>query len=81
MKRSYMFRLHEWAADRYSWIQYPNVRPLNHGSRMPPPIRAEAFKRGVGVAGRVAVAIPVIFVGFPLLVLLIAIFWAFVSAR
>ncbi len=27
-----MFRLHEWAADRFSFVQYPNVIPLSNAA-------------------------------------------------
>lgn len=32
-------KMQEWAADRFSWVQYPHVRPLNAASRTQSPIR------------------------------------------
>jgi hypothetical protein len=32
-------KMQEWAADRFAWVQYPHVKPLNAASRMRAPIR------------------------------------------
>jgi hypothetical protein len=32
MNRSLRFRAHEWAANRFSWVQYPNIRAQSHNA-------------------------------------------------
>lgn len=32
-------KMQEWAADRFAWVQYPHVRPLNAASHTEPPVR------------------------------------------
>jgi hypothetical protein len=80
MKPSFIFRLHEWAADRFDSVQYPNVRPLNRASRVgarvqfihPMPI-GQRISMVMLCAGAAAIAIPV-------LVAVCAIAWSFVSS-
>lgn len=32
MRRSITTRMHEWAADHFSFVQYPNVRPADRST-------------------------------------------------
>jgi len=34
MKLSFKTRLHEWLADRISWVQYPNVKPASGNAKL-----------------------------------------------
>ncbi|HEF4743300.1 hypothetical protein KTE60_11615 [Burkholderia multivorans] len=80
MKPSFIFRLREWAADRFDSVQYPNVRPLNRASRVgarvqfvhPMPV-GQRISMVMLCAGAAAIAIP-------LLIAVCAIVWAFVSS-
>jgi len=29
----FRYRVHEWLADRISWVQYPNIRPTDDATR------------------------------------------------
>lgn len=33
MRHSLKYRIHEWAADRFSWVQYPDIRPQSANAR------------------------------------------------
>jgi hypothetical protein len=72
MKRSLKYRLHEWAADRFSFVQYPAIRPVSSSAKLQPPIRFAhpmPFWRRVDVilfslAGLAIAGIALFFLGF-----------------
>jgi len=58
-------RMHEWAADSFSWVQYPNIsgpRPTFFKNQMPPHTRFFLF-----VFGLLGVGVAAVFIAFLLL--------------
>jgi hypothetical protein len=59
MRKSYRFRLHEFAADRFSFVQYPNVRRVDARSA---PTLAKRAAAAVALAVIVPPAFALLFV-------------------
>jgi hypothetical protein len=79
MKRSFKYRAHEWAADKFSWVQYPNVRAQSANAK----VKAVRFQHAMPIGKRLDVAI----FSFALLLVAVAVLgvvgiigWALISS-
>lgn len=68
-------RIHEWFADRLSWVQYPNIRAdMQRRAAAPVGLRWER-RVGLGVVGGFGLVVSTLVLAFALFVL-----WAIVAA-
>ena len=76
LMKNYLFKFHEWAADHFEFVQYPNIRPLNVQSRTLSPLRKEQALKVASIAGRSILCFFVLVIGLPALYILLRVFRA-----
>ncbi|WP_150811202.1 hypothetical protein [Pandoraea sputorum] len=80
MRTSLRFRVHEWLADRVSWVQYPNIRAVSPNAKRAPILRFSVQMPWSTRVMLVATCLPVLIVCAVFLAVALPIFGAVASA-
>lgn len=72
--------MHEWLADRVTWIQYPNIRAVTDTAKRRPALQFAVQMPWWQRITLVAVFLPILIVCAVVLAVALPVFWAVVGA-
>jgi hypothetical protein len=73
-------KMQEWAADRFQWVQYPHVKPLNAAAQTESPVRFEHRMNPLARVSLLLISVSGAVVSLALMAALLFVFGALILA-